>query len=310
MNYKSEKRRIGESARKSVVAVSPFHRFTDSPIRLWRLVKHHKAMALGGGGLLLFVFVALCAPLLAPHDPLATDLSHRLQPPAWWGGDGRYWLGCDPLGRDLFSRILYGARVSLFVGVVVVALSAAVGTLLGLLAGYFGGRLDAVLSGIAEILLAFPLLIFAIGLMAATGPGLLNLVLALSYKGWVSFFRLVRGDTLSAKEAGYVEAAVALGVGPGRILWRHILPNVLPPVIALAALTMATVILMEASLSFLGLGVQPPTPTWGAMVNDGRAHLLNAWWVSTFAGAAIFLLALSVNLLGQGLRDALDPRLS
>ncbi|MCC7346573.1 MAG: ABC transporter permease [Variibacter sp.] len=260
--------------------------------------------------LLAFILAALLAPWLAPHDPAAGSLLRRLQPPAWMdGGDWRYPLGCDALGRDVLSRVLYGARVSISIGVVVAALAAMLGTTMGLLAGFAGGVVDAVISRVVDVLFAFPLLIFAIGLMGFMGPGLGNIVLALVCKDWVITCRLVRGQTLELRHREYVEAAVAVGASRAHILSREILPNILSPVIVVATLRMATIIMVEASLSFLGIGVQPPTPAWGTMIADGRIFMLDAWWVSSFAGIAIFVLVLAVNLTSQGLRDAFDPRL-
>ena len=258
----------------------------------------------------LFVAIALAAPWLAPHDPYDTDLLRRLQPPAWMeGGDWRYLLGCDTLGRDILSRIIYGARISISIGVVVVLLACVAGTVLGLAAGYHGRAVDAVVSRVVDVLLAFPYLIFAIGLMGMMGPGLQNIVLALVYKEWTISCRVVRGETLAAREHDYVKAARAVGASHLHIMWREILPNILSPVIVVATTRMATIIILEASLSFLGLGMQPPLASWGSMVADGRAHLIEAWWVSTFPGIAIFALVLAVNVAAQGLRDAFDPRL-
>ena len=276
----------------------------------WRQFKKSRVGAIGGVLLIILLVCAIVAPVLSPHDPVSGDLHLRLHPPVWKeGGNWSHPLGCDQQGRDVFSRILYGARVSLLVGLIVVMASAFIGTVLGLLAGYFGGWLDAVISRIVDILLAFPFMIFAIGLMAVLQPGLLNIILTLTLKGWVPFCRLVRGDTFVIKTREHVEAARALGAGHGHQLFREILPNVVPSVIVLGTLTVATVILLEASLSFLGLGVQPPTPTWGGMVSEGREYLLEEWWLSTFPGLAILIAVLSVNLFGQGLRDTLDPRL-
>lgn len=258
-----------------------------------------------------FVVMAVAAPLIAPQDPNATDLFRRLQPPAWvQGGDWAFPLGCDGLGRDILSRIIYGARISIFIGVAVILLATGVGILAGLAAGYFRGWVDVVIGRVVDILLGFPYLIFAIGLMAMMGPGLLNIVLALAYKEWVIPCRVVRGETLAVRELEYVEAARALGAGPRHIMWREILPNILSPVIVVSTIRMANVIILEASLSFLGLGVQPPTASWGSMVSDGRAFILEAWWVSTFPGLAILLLVLAINVASQGLRDAFDPRFS
>lgn len=276
----------------------------------WRRFRKSRVGVVGGVMLILMIVSAIVTPVLWPHDPVTGDLRLRLRPPVWKdGGDWSHPLGCDQQGRDVLSRLLHGARVSLLVGLVVVVASAAVGTLLGLLAGYFGGWIDAVISRTVDILLAFPFMIFAIGLMAVLQPGLLNIILTLTLKGWVPFCRLVRGDALAAKGREHVEAARALGAGHRHQLFREILPIVLPSVIVLGTLTVATVILLEASLSFLGLGVQPPTPTWGGMVSEGREYLIEEWWLSTFPGLAILLTVLSVNLFGQGMRDALDPHL-
>ena len=257
-----------------------------------------------------FVLVALFAPVIAPQDPYETDLLRRLQPPAWMeGGERGFLLGCDALGRDILSRIIYGARISISIGVVVVGLAAAIGAVAGLAAGYFGGVVDAVVSRIVDVLLAFPYLIFAIGLMGMMGPGLDNIVLALVYKEWTIACRVVRGETLVARELDYVEAARAVGASAPHVVFREILPNVLSPLLVVATTRMATIIILEASLSFLGIGVQPPLASWGSMVADGRQFLLEAWWVSTFPGIAILLLVLSINISSQGLRDAFDPRL-
>lgn len=258
---------------------------------------------------LLFVVMALAAPLVAPHDPNETDLFRRLQPPAWIaGGEWAYPLGCDALGRDILSRIIYGARISIFIGTAVIAVATTIGIMAGLAAGYLRGWVDTAISRLVDILLAFPYLIFAIGLMAMMGPGLLNIVLALAYKEWVIPCRVVRGETLAAREMEYVEAARALGASRGYVMWREILPNILSPVVVVSTIRMANVIILEASLSFLGLGVQPPTASWGSMVADGRAFMLEAWWVSTFPGLAIVALVLSLNVASQGLRDAFDPK--
>jgi ABC-type dipeptide/oligopeptide/nickel transport system permease subunit len=258
---------------------------------------------------LLFVAMAIFAPLIAPHDPNETDLFLRLQPPAWVdGGDWSFVLGCDALGRDILSRIIYGARISIFIGASVILVATTIGILAGLASGYLRGWVDVVISRIVDILLGFPYLIFAIGLMAMMGPGLGNIIMALAYKEWVIPCRVVRGETLATSQLEYVEAARALGASGGHIMLREILPNILSPVVVVATIRMAHVIILEASLSFLGLGVQPPTASWGAMVADGRAFILESWWVSTFPGLAILLLVLAINVASQGLRDAFDPR--
>lgn len=260
---------------------------------------------------LLFVLVAIFAPFIAPHDPNQTDLFRRLQPPGWVeGGDWSYVLGCDALGRDILSRIIYGTRISIFIGAAVILVATTIGILAGLAAGYLRGWVDVVISRVVDILLGFPYLIFAIGLMAMMGPGLINIILALAYKEWVIPCRVVRGETLVTRELEYVEAARALGASRGHIMLREILPNILSPVIVVSTIRMAHVIILEASLSFLGLGVQPPTASWGSMVADGRAFILESWWVSTFPGLAILLLVLAINVASQGLRDAFDPRFS
>ena len=250
-----------------------------------------------------FVAMAIFAPFIAPHDPADSDLFRRLQPPFWMaGGEAAFPLGCDALGRDILSRIIFGARISILVGVVVVSAATVVGVLAGLAAGYLRGWVDAAVSWMTDVLLGFPYLIFAIGLMAMMGPGLLNMVFALAYKEWVVPARVVRGETLAARETEYVEAARALGASRWFIMVREVLPNILAPVLAVATVRVAQVIILEASLSFLGLGVQPPAASWGSMIADGRGYILDAWWVSTFPGVAILLLVLAINLAGQARR--------
>ena len=258
---------------------------------------------------LIFVLMAIFAPWIAPHDPNETDLFRRLQPPGWMpGGKWSYLLGCDGLGRDILSRIIYGARISIFIGTAVILVATTIGIVAGLAAGYLRGWVDIAISRLVDILLGFPYLIFAIGLMAMMGPGLVNIILALAYKEWVIPCRVVRGETLAVRELEYVEAARAIGASRFHIMLREIMPNILSPVIVVSTIRMADVIILEASLSFLGLGVQPPTASWGSMVADGRAFILEAWWVSTFPGLAILLLVLVINVASQGLRDAFDPR--
>lgn len=287
-------------------------------LRLWRRNVAEFLAALGGhpiallGGLivLLFVLAALLAPQITTHDPEIGSLRQRLVPPVWVeGGQRAFWLGTDAQGRDLLTRIIFGARISLSVGVLTVGISVVVGVALGALAGYYRGWVDTVLSRFADLLMAFPFLIFAIGIMAFMGPGFVNLILALTFKGWVEFYRLVRGEVLSEKTKEYVEAARALGRSHLAIMGAEILPNILQSVLVLGTLRMGFFIVTEASLSFLGLGIQPPTPAWGTMVAEGRDVMLAAWWVSTLPGLAILLLVLSLNLFGEGLRDILDPRL-
>lgn len=274
----------------------------------WKMVAHRSTL-IGAIVVALFIFVALIAPWIVPHNPLEGDLFKRLVPPFWIPGSTNYLLGGDELGRDIFSRIVAGAEISLWIGFLSVGVSILVGTLLGAFAGFYRGLFDELISRFAEILLAFPFLIFAIGVMAMMGPGFWNLIFALTFKGWVEFFRLIRGEVMSETTKEYVEAARASGLRNRAIILREILPNVVHSLIVLGTLRMGYMIIMEASLSFLGLGIQPPMPAWGSMVNAGRPYMLNAWWISTFPGLALLTLVLGINLLGEGLRDILDPRL-
>ncbi len=279
--------------------------------RFWKLYRRNRAAVVGLFVTLGFIFMALFAPMIAPHDPNKGNLLERLRPPSWVdGGSSKHVLGTDSLGRDLLSRIVYGARVSIFIGVVVVAIASSAGVLAGLVSGYYGGKIDTVIQRIVDTLLAFPYLIFALAIMAVLGPGIQNIILALVYKEWVTPCRVIRGEVLVAKAEMYVEAARAVGASHMHILIRSLLPNVMASVIVVASLRVAWVILMEASLSFLGLGVQPPTATWGSMVASGRDYISTAWWITTFPGLSIFLLVMGVNLMGQGLRDAFDPKLA
>jgi peptide/nickel transport system permease protein len=251
---------------------------------------------------LIVVIAAIVGPIAAPFDPSTQEMALRLAGPT-----GLHWFGLDELGRDIFTRVLYGARISLLVGIVVVGVSSTVGIALGAIAGYFGGRVDEAISRVIDILLAFPGLLLAIALVAVLGPSMTNVVLALTLIGWVGYARLVRGQVLRAREFEFVQAARALGATTPRILLRHVIPTTLPAVTVQATLGMGAAILNEASLSFLGLGVQPPTPSWGTMLNYGRGHLLDAPHLTIFPGVAIAVLVLGFNFLGDGLRDALDP---
>ena len=257
----------------------------------------------GAAIVIITVLAAIVAPWLVPHDPASQALALRLERPSL-----EHPFGLDELGRDIFSRVLAGARISLFVGLTVVSISSVVGVLLGAIAGYFGGWLDDLISRIIDVLLAFPGILLAIALVAVLGPSLANVVMALSVIGWVGYARLVRGQVLKAREFEFVQAARALGARTPRILFRHVIPTTMPAVMVQATLGMAGAILAEASLSFLGLGVQPPTPSWGTMLNGGRLHLLDAPHLTIFPGAAIAALVLGFNFLGDGLRDALDPK--
>jgi peptide/nickel transport system permease protein len=250
----------------------------------------------------LVVLAAVLGPWLPFADPSTQQLALRLEGPS-----AAHWFGMDELGRDILARVLWGARISLMVGIVVVGISATVGIIVGSIAGYFGGLVDEGISRAIDILLAFPGLLLAIALVAMLGPSLTNVVFALSLIGWVGYARLVRGQVLRARELEFVQAARALGATTARILARHIIPTTLPAVTVQATLGMGGVILAEASLSFLGLGVQPPTPSWGTMLNYGRGHLLDAPHLTVFPGVAIAILVLGFNFLGDGLRDAFDP---
>ena len=249
----------------------------------------------------LAVLAAVIGPWVVPFDPSAQELALRLEGPS-----RLHWLGLDELGRDILARVVSGARVSLFVGLVVVSVSASIGAIMGALAGYYGGIVDEVIGRIIDILLAFPGLLLAIALVAVLGPSLTNVALALSLIGWVGYARVVRAQVLQAREFEYVAAARAIGAATPRILIRHVLPAALPALIVQATLGMGGAILSEAALSFLGLGVQPPTPSWGAMLNYGRAHVLDAPHLTVFPGFAIALVVLGLNLLGDSLRDRLE----
>ena len=260
-------------------------------------------MRVGAAIVIIIVGSALFAPWIVPFDDSSQELALRLEAP-----NGRHWFGLDELGRDILSRVLMGARVSLFVGFVVVGVSSIVGMAMGSIAGYYGGRIDQAISRVMDVLLAFPGLLLAIAIVAVLGPSLANVVLALTIIGWVGYARLVRGQVLRAREFEYVVAARALGAGTWRTLTKHVLPTALPAVTVQATLGMAGAILSEASLSFLGLGVQPPTPSWGTMINGGRAHLMDAPHLTVFPGVFLALVVLGFNFLGDGLRDRLDPR--
>jgi peptide/nickel transport system permease protein len=269
-----------------------------------RAVRHNPLAAAGLVLVTVFVLCALFAPWLAPQDPAAIDLPVRLQAPS-----AVHWFGTDELGRDILSRVIYGSRISMLVGSSVVALSLLLGLLLGSLAGYYGGRVDRFLTVILmNAFLSFPGILLAIAFVAFLGSGLFNLILALSLGGWVGYARLVRGQVLAVKEREFVEAARALGASDFRILTRHILPNIIQPVIVQAAIGMAGAVLAEATMSFLGLGVPPPTASWGSMLNDARSHLFDAPHLVLFPAAAVMLAVLSFNFIGDALRDYLDPR--
>ncbi|GAB5494786.1 MAG: ABC transporter permease [Phototrophicaceae bacterium] len=260
--------------------------------------------------LTLIVIAAVAAPIVAPHDPELQSLRLRLKPPFWAeGAEAGYLLGTDALGRDMLSRMIYGSQISLIVGASTVLLQGFMGVLIGLLAGYFGGWIDNILMRIADIQQSVPFLILAVALAAVVRPSLINIIIVLGISGWVTYSRVVRGQVLSVREREFIEASRALGSGNTRIIFRHILPNIIPSITVIGTLTISTMILAEASLSFLGMGVPPPTATLGGMVADGRNYISTAWWVSVLPGIQIFVTVLSINLIGDHLREILDPTL-
>jgi peptide/nickel transport system permease protein len=271
--------------------------------------RHFKKNKLAIAGMLVMILLyvlTLVTPLIAPYDPSEQGniiLSRYLAPSL------EHLMGTDKFGRDIFSRVLYGARISLSIGFIAVAISITLGTLIGAFAGYFGGIVDGILMRLTDMMLSFPRLVLLIVVIALFEPNIYLVVVVLGLTGWMGTARLVRGEVLSLREREFVQAARALGMGDWRIIFRHVIPNTMAPVIVSATLGIGQTILTEASLSFLGLGVQPPTPSWGNMVSDGRDALVNAWWIATFPGLAIVITVVAFNLLGDGLRDALDPRL-
>jgi len=262
------------------------------------------AIGIGAVIMLVFLLAALLAPLLAPYGPLEQNISAGLNPPS-----AAHLFGTDKLGRDIFSRILYGARISLFVGVAVVLISAAVGSVLGVVAGYLGGWADETLMRITDIFFAFPALILAMAIAGALGPSLQNALIAIAAVTWPVYARLLRGQVLALKEREFVLAARTVGVPEWQIVFRHLLPNMLAPLLVQGSFDMGAAITAVAGLSFIGFGAQPPTPEWGVMISDARTYMATAWWMGTFPAVAIMLVVGSFNLLGDGLRDLLDPRL-
>ncbi len=256
------------------------------------------------------IFAAIFSPFIAPHDPYSQSLEERLVVPVWEdGGSNKYLLGTDHLGRDVLSRLIYGSRISVIVGFSAIFFSGIVGVSLGLIAGYFSRYFGAIVMRIADMFLSIPYVLLAIAVVAAVGAGLFNLILVLALTRWAHYTRIMNGTVLQIKEKEFIEAARARGNSSWRIMLRQILPNAMPPILVLATLELAFMIIMEAALSFLGLGVQPPTATWGIMCSEGREYLTVAWWITTFSGLAIVFTVLGANLLGDWLRDTLDPRL-
>jgi peptide/nickel transport system permease protein len=267
----------------------------------------------GVGGAIVFLLIvasALLAPVISPHDPLTVDIRHRMAPPAWMdGGTPEHLLGTDQIGRDLLSRVIWGGRVSLLVGVTAVLLSATIGVLFGLAAGYFSGQVDWSIMTFINVMLTFPFVLLALAVIAVLGPSVPNMIMVLGATGWPVYARVIRAETFALRERDFVTAARALGMSHARIVFGQILPNLVSPIVVVATLQIAQVIILESFLSFLGLGVQPPTPAWGNMLGEGRVYMLNSWWIAAFPGLAIFITTLVINLMGNGLRDWLDPHM-
>ncbi len=272
-------------------------------------VRRHVALLTGGLVLLVTVLVAALAGPLAPTGPNEQDIADRLAPPVWAGGAWARPLGTDELGRDILSRLMYGARISLAIGVVAVAISCPLGILVGLAAGFAGGRVDGLLMRVTDIQLAIPTILLAMAVVTVLGTSVANVIIALTITGWTLYARLIRGETLVLKSREFIEASRAAGAGELRLMLRHVLPNVLSPAIVVATFAVGGMILLEATLSFLGIGVPPRVVTWGSMLNGGRLYLASAWWLTAFPGLAIFVTVLSVNAIGDYLRDLLDPQL-
>ena len=276
---------------------------------LKRLARRRTAL-FGLAVVAVVILSAVGAPLVTVFDPIEQDINQRLREPGWRNAAGQaHVLGTDHLGRDILARIIYGSRVALVVGLSAVLISGVLGMAIGLVSGYFGGKVDDFFMRLADIQLAFPFILLAIAVIGVLGPSLRNIIVVIGVSSWVVYARVVRGEVLSIREREFVQAAIALGSRDGRVVLRHVLPNAFTPWLVVATLDMARVIVIESALSFLGLGVQPPTPTWGGMLADGRVYLSTAWWLATFPGLAILVTVLGINLLGDGLRDTLDPRL-
>ncbi|MGH7571671.1 MAG: ABC transporter permease [Gemmatimonadota bacterium] len=271
---------------------------------LWKALRRNPLAMTGAAVVLLLVVLGIAGPWIAPYDPLIQNLARGLEGPSV-----EHWFGTDSFGRDILSRVLYGARISLLVGVASQAIAFSLGVFLGVVSGYYGGRIEGLIMRLADVTLAFPTLLLLIAITAAFQPGLTVVFVAIGVVGWAGMARLVRSQALVVRELDFVQAARALGMGDLRLLARHVLPNCLAPAIIAVTLGMASAILLEAALSFIGLGAQPPTPSWGSMISDGRDFLRTAPWISIFPGLAIGLVVLGFNLFGDGLRDAMDPRL-
>ncbi len=298
---------VSPGFRQAVESLVPRIRLTLETAR--EVVRRPSALA-GGILLLLILMASVSFPFLYHTDPLAQDLLARFTPPVWQsGGVWSHPLGTDNLGRDVLSRLLYGSRVSLLVGFTAVFVAEMVGIVLGLISGYYGGKTDSFIMRIADIFMAYPFMLLTISVIAVLGPSILNLILVLGISDWVTYARTIRGSVLSLKRKEFIEASRAIGTHNIIIIMRHILPNVISPLLVLGTLRVANIIIWESGLSYLGMGAPPPMPTWGRMLAEGRVYIADAWWLVTLPGLAIMFTILSINLLGDGLRDALDPRL-
>jgi peptide/nickel transport system permease protein len=288
------------SAATTAAAATPATR----PNSLWQALRRNRLSWIGIGLLLLIVLAAVFAPWLAPYDPLQQNIVARLEPPS-----AEFWLGTDSYGRDVLSRLIFGARVSLLVGFVAILIAMCIGSALGILAGYVGGLVDQLVMGLVDVLLSFPTLLLGLMVAAMLGASLENLIVAIAITEIAPFVRVARAPTIALKQRDFVEAGRALGFGPVRLMGVHILPNMVSDVVVLGSLWMASAIRTEASLSFVGMGVPPPTATWGSMIREGFENILDAWWLTVFPSIAILLTVLALNLLGDALRDAIDPKL-
>lgn len=278
-------------------------------LRLIKLLLQSKTGTMGFIIVFAVVFIAIFANILAPHNPAANNLGDMLKPPAWLdGGSTTYLLGTDNLGRDILSRIIYGTRVSLLVGIFSVILAGIIGILVGILAGYYGGVIDNILMRIVDSFLAIPSILFILVVLAVFEPSIMVLIVVIGFTNWVTYARVVRGEVLSIKEREFVKASKSIGTKNATIMLKHIFPNIISSFIVISTLSVATTIILEASLSFLGLGIQPPTVSWGGMLTDGRNYLATNWWLATFPGIAITITVLGIIFLGDWLRDVLDPR--
>jgi len=289
---------MSSTATASVAAAAPRSH------ALWAALRRNRLSWIGLALLLLIILVAFLAPWLAPYDPLKQNIIYRLEPPS-----AQFWLGTDSYGRDVLSRVIYGARVSLLVGFVAILIAMTIGSALGVLAGYIGGLFDRLVMGLVDVLLSFPTLVLGLMIAAMLGASLENLIIAIAITEIAPFVRVARAPTIALKQRDFIEAGRALGYSPLRLMGIHILPNMISDVVVLASLWMASAIRTEASLSFIGLGVPPPTATWGSMIREGFENILDAWWLTVFPSLAILLTVLALNLLGDALRDAIDPKL-